>query len=87
MPRSCGLDLHFVLTLQQIVLSKNLLADCFLFCVVLTLQQIVLSKNGRRRKHGACAVLTLQQIVLSKNQARNPPQRTFGFDFTTNCSF
>ena len=36
----------YVLTLQQIVLSKNALPKSFNICAVLTLQQIVLSKNS-----------------------------------------
>ena len=56
-----------VLTLQQIVLSKNFLTEIFYENWVLTLQQIVLSKNIRADKDGWSAVLTLQQIVLSKN--------------------
>ena len=75
------------MTLQQIVLSKNLIPADIEEESVLTLQQIVLSKNiydwyGRRYD-----VLTLQQIVLSKNSERNQLAERQRFDFTTNCSF
>ena len=56
-----------VLTLQQIVLSKNFKHLTIGNCKVLTLQQIVLSKNFVYYEHGLESVLTLQQIVLSKN--------------------
>ena len=56
-----------VLTLQQIVLSKNGNIDVRCDFVVLTLQQIVLSKNAIFNVIQSQKVLTLQQIVLSKN--------------------
>ena len=64
-------ELLRVLTLQQIVLSKNR-ADSGVYArPVLTLQQIVLSKNTGKKKAFCSRVLTLQQIVLSKNALRN----------------
>ena len=56
-----------VLTLQQIVLSKNTQYSDEAKAKVLTLQQIVLSKNDNEFLKNGMAVLTLQQIVLSKN--------------------
>ena len=57
----------WVLTLQQIVLSKNWKGKKNIRKKVLTLQQIVLSKNFGLLSLRASFVLTLQQIVLSKN--------------------
>ena len=57
----------FVLTLQQNVLSKNILNLIIINDLVLTLQQNVLSKNLRLKKQSRMLVLTLQQNVLSKN--------------------
>ena len=56
-----------VLTLQQIVLSKNGYEFDPVAALVLTLQQIVLSKNKDNEQKDKNMVLTLQQIVLSKN--------------------
>ena len=56
-----------VLTLQQIVLSKNGATRHARRYKVLTLQQIVLSKNSSGYRAQWSNVLTLQQIVLSKN--------------------
>ena len=60
-------DAYLVLTLQQIVLSKNRQIAVEEAKAVLTLQQIVLSKNEIEHNNGGVLVLTLQQIVLSKN--------------------
>ena len=76
-----------VLTLQQIVLSKNRQTKSQGLVLVLTLQQIVLSKNDYTHEHAEERVLTLQQIVLSKNIVENVILFLIGFDFTTNCSF
>ena len=76
-----------VLTLQQIVLSKNPIQFDHQQMRVLTLQQIVLSKNNQRAAKLNAQVLTLQQIVLSKNIRRYVREAFRRFDFTTNCSF
>ena len=76
-----------VLTLQQIVLSKNQKQLRLQDQVVLTLQQIVLSKNSFRGEKRKERVLTLQQIVLSKNDSERLLCTRGRFDFTTNCSF
>ena len=76
-----------VLTLQQIVLSKNAEGANTRADRVLTLQQIVLSKNFLKFLNRHLMVLTLQQIVLSKNFIVRQLDADRGFDFTTNCSF
>ena len=76
-----------VLTLQQNVLSKNLVPIVCTVKAVLTLQQNVLSKNARRHEHVGLYVLTLQQNVLSKNLDALDGVVRGGFDFTTKCSF
>ena len=75
------------MTLQQIVLSKNILVPIVCTVEVLTLQQIVLSKNNAEIQSYTAGVLTLQQIVLSKNKKTFNITLDIGFDFTTNCSF
>ena len=76
-----------VLTLQQIVLSKNAGDPRLDMDEVLTLQQIVLSKNSAYGFYCGYYVLTLQQIVLSKNTKKRKKKERESFDFTTNCSF